>query len=80
MAEDERYNGWRNYETWQCTLWIGNDEGMYRDTRGMTRDEVREYIEYTLMGDEPPASLLLDILMGWMSAVDWDEVAESLAD
>ena len=29
MSED-RYNGWRNYETWAVNLWLSNEEYTYR--------------------------------------------------
>ena len=29
----QTYNGWANYETWNVTLWLGNDETMYNFAR-----------------------------------------------
>lgn len=33
LLEQDRYNGWTNWETWNVALWIGNDEFLYREAR-----------------------------------------------
>ena len=41
--QDQGYNGWTNYETWNVTLWIGNDESLYDFAKGCT--DYNEVIE-----------------------------------
>jgi hypothetical protein len=37
MKTDTPYSGWKNYETWNVALWIGNDEGLYRMAKDYSR-------------------------------------------
>lgn len=47
------YNGYKNYNQWNCALWINNDEGLYR--------LAKECIEETDNRDEA-ISMFLDCL------------------
>ena len=47
---DTTYNGWTNYETWNCKLWIDNEQGTQEYWRERARDI--EPIENEYM-DEP---------------------------
>ena len=43
-----QYNGYRNWNQWNVSLWINNDEGLYREAvmvcRIMQREEAAEYL------------------------------------
>lgn len=47
MADDHRYNGWTNYETWAIKLWIDNEEGSYRYWRDVTRESWDESADHS---------------------------------
>ena len=85
------YNGWKNWETWNVALWLGNDEGLYRAAVEDTRRANH--------GDKIDAEMADEIVSGLMpdgtpdfksehhgqrkgarlySAVDWDAIADDL--
>ena len=42
---NDTYNGWRNYETWNVALWIGNDEGLYNTVLELRERNYGAFVE-----------------------------------
>ena len=57
------YNGWTNYETWQCALWIDNDPYLYAAAEDATADGIRELITDYLYEQSSTAGLLSEGLI-----------------
>ena len=44
----KEYNGWSDWTTWNCALWIGNDQGLYNMARncGDNIDFINNVIDF----------------------------------
>lgn len=89
--ETKKYNGWNNYETWSCMLWIDNDgSGEHFRERAeelMADDpdsaiynlaqEIDDWVdENDPIGDQP--SMYSDILRSALREIDYYEIAEHI--
>lgn len=36
--KEQGYNGYTNYETWNCAFWMDNDEGLHETVKELARD------------------------------------------
>ena len=90
-TQDTKYNGWKNYETWNIKLWLDNDEfihGYWRDVAHGLKDLVNAERQLAEQLKEEHESALPDELTGWqadllrgaLGSVDWYEIAESLLE
>ncbi len=56
----KEYNGWSDWTTWNCALWIGNDEGLYNMARNCV-----DYIDFI--------NNVIDFLPKTPDGAIWDE-------
>lgn len=54
MGTNKEYNGHRNYNYWNVSLWIGNDEGLYK----MAREAIRK---------SPNKDRAADLMFRWLT-------------
>jgi len=91
MADnDNNYNGWKNYETWNVNLWIENDEGLYgfvrdglesileacdNDWENVSLTDLKELVRDAFGSNKTPDGVsLMD------SAIDWFEISDALLE
>jgi len=95
MSEDEKYNGYANYETWAVNLWLTNDESAYMAVRQIASEyedsddcerAIKDWVEDNIP-DLPgfnenlfPMGLFSDLILASLKEVDWSEIVESLKE
>jgi hypothetical protein len=92
MQDEQGYNGWKNYPTWNVNLWLSNDEGLYNATRELVRDAIdngeestarvdtADHIRHFVRDELAPdlgASFAADLLGYSLDCVDWFEIADA---
>lgn len=80
----QRYNGWKNYETWNVALWLRNDEGLYNQARDLARS-----IKGRITGADAERIVIDEIGLtktpdmdraSQMNRVSWPEIARDLME
>ena len=83
MSSDT-YNGWRNFETWQASLWLSEADTLGRlqsdRWKQVNAEDVESFVLELLESVEVENTygdgLISDIINGWLSSVDFHEIAE----
>lgn len=64
---DIKYNGWNNYQTWLCKLWMDNDQGLHE----LQNEWASTALDDSDNDKEDARSKLADMIEAF-----WDELAE----
>ena len=67
------YNGWSDWTTWNCALWINNDEGLYNVAR-----HCEDWFDFIATMSEIDLNKTPDGAK-WTEA-DYDEMSEMMAE
>mgnify|MGYP001026034828 CR=1 FL=1 len=77
---DNTYNGWTNFETWQAALWLGEHDFLGKcQEAGVTAvdDYMLDLELYDLANGDWMQGLARDIYNGWISSVNLNEIADT---
>ena len=76
IRQGASYNGSKNYETWSVSLWVNNDQGLYRAMREQREDRLftgetaEAFCREAFPGGTPDMHHPSE-----MKLVDWEEIA-----
>lgn len=77
MNNENTYNGWTNWATWNMALWLDNDEPTYNLLRRARHSDLADIQAFLADNSSPFADGTPDMDPGDLSQVDWDEIREA---
>jgi hypothetical protein len=88
MTENEKYNGWLNYETWLIKLWLDNEQWSYQWIREMAesfrdkdnfRQWFKDWVENLVLDGlkSTEGNLTMDLVMTSFREASLDEIVDS---
>lgn len=63
IMSDEKYNGWKNYETWAVALWIDNEQSSQEYARELAEQSTTDS---SISEGRTAEGVLADILKQWI--------------
>ena len=78
--QDTSFNGYANYETWNVSLWIQNDEGLYHIAKDIARGCIHPYGQFVDCMLELGSKDTPDGVSWSHPDLDYDELNEMMED
>lgn len=85
----EKYLGWKNWETWNCKLWL-DEQGltnyflrMWQSDKEISEESMSEMIEshfWTEYEEEVKTGFFSDVVAHAIDAVDFMEITQSIKE
>ena len=92
--DNEKHNGWKNYETWAVWSWLGNDEGLHERFMAIAQNpdslyertsQVEEWLRLDRNAEEHDIELsgslvgmYTDLVCSALDNVDWRSLVEQV--
>ena len=80
-GDEDKYNGWTNHPTWNAALWLGNDEGHYRNgllPALQSSNPAAALKQYVL--DSSGGGGFGDLKRGDLGKINWQEIVDNNSD
>lgn len=88
--KNEKYNGWKNYETWLANLWLTNDQEVMEELQANANDMdlydlaegTKEWLTEQMndIKDTIGNNLFSDLMSAAFSEIDFYEIAKALKE